>query len=96
MHGLRRNGKRLAMVRRLGVLKRLENLEARWQKLETKAYREAFIVNEPLEGETHLVMDSDPAAPRCYFHKERGPGPQLADFGQFEFALYLSPEEMKL
>jgi hypothetical protein len=75
------------MMRRLGTLKRLESLEARWQKAETKAHREAFIVSEPYAGETHLVMDSDPDAPRCYFHKERGPGPQVADFGQFDLIL---------
>jgi hypothetical protein len=84
------------MMRRLRTQKRLESLEARWHKPETQAYREAFIVSEPYDGETHLVMDSDPGAPRCYFHKERGPGPQLPDFGQFELVLYLTPDEMKL
>jgi hypothetical protein len=84
------------MMRRLPIRKRLERLEARQQKEASPACREAFI--EILADdcvERHLVMTSPPDAQRCFFQQEPGPGPQLADFGEFSLALYLTPAEME-
>jgi hypothetical protein len=82
------------MMRRLRMRKRLERLEERWQKQAPQAYREAFIVMGYFDGERHLVMDSDPGESRCYFHEGPGPGPQLADFGEFSLVLHVTEAEM--
>ena len=83
-------------MRRLPMRKRLERLEARWQKQASPVYREAFI--EILADdciERHLVMTSPPDAQRCFFQERPGPGPQLADFGKFDLVLALTPAEME-
>jgi hypothetical protein len=92
----RRGGdrKKVAMMRRLSTRTRLERLEARRQNQAPQAYREAFVVSGGIDGERHLVMDSDPAASRCYFHEDPGPGPQIADFGAFDLVLYVTQAEM--
>ena len=83
------------MMRRSSMRKRLERLEAVRQERASALLREAFI--EMLDGdctERHPVMLSDADAARCYFQEMPGPGPQLADFGEFELVLHLTRDEM--
>ena len=82
-------------MRRLPMRKRLERLEARCQRQATPAYRQAFSEMGLFDGERHLVMVSPPDQVRCYFQQVPGPGPQLADFGEFAFVLCLTPAEME-
>jgi hypothetical protein len=42
------------------------------------------------------VRLSAAGAARCYFQELPGPGPQLADFGQFSLVLHLTTDEMNL
>ena len=46
------------------------------------------------DGEQHLVMVGSPGQV-CYFQQVPGPGPQLADFGEFASVLCLTPAEME-
>ena len=41
------------------------------------------------DGERHLVMTNSEIG-RCYFQERPGPGPQLADFGEFVLKLYFT------
>jgi len=85
------------MMRRLSIRARLERLEEALEKNETTPYREAFI--EMLawgDGERHLVRLSDADAARCYFQELPGPGPQLADFGDFALVLHLTTDELNM
>jgi hypothetical protein len=72
----------------------LERLEAVRQKQTETAGRGALIEMEFCDGETHLVMTSSDAR-QCWFQVRPGPGPQLADFGEFAAVLYLTPAEME-
>lgn len=83
------------MRRRLSVRKRLERLEAAQAKAATKPYTEALIeIGDCDEDcERHLVMTSSDRG-RFYFREEPGPGPQLADFGEFSFVMHLTYAEM--
>jgi len=82
------------MKRGLSIRKRLERLEAVRQKQADAAGREAFIEIGNFDGERHLVTTSPPDEPRCYFQEMPGPGPQLADFGEFGLVLHLTRFEM--
>jgi hypothetical protein len=84
------------MTRTVSIRKRLERLEAARQKQADTAGREAFIVLGAFNGERHLEMTSSPDAGRCWFQEMPGPGPQLADFGEFAFALDLTEDEANL
>jgi hypothetical protein len=78
--------------RRFSIRKRLERLEAALPKPAT-ACRTAIVVIGGCDGEHHLVMDcSRPGL----FLEAPGPGPQLADFGEFESVLYLTKDEAEL
>ena len=46
-------------------------------------------------SERHLVMVSSPDQARCYFRYMPGPGPQLADFGEFSLVVALTSDEME-
>ena len=80
-------------MRRLHIRKRLERLEAVRQKQAGTAGREAFIELWPNDGERHLVMTNSNTG-RCWFQERPGPGPQLADFGEFACVLHLTSAEM--
>jgi hypothetical protein len=83
------------MRRRSSTRTRLERLEAAVSTTATQPYREAFIEMLALGAtERHLVRLSDPGAARCYFQELPGPGPQLADFGDFIWVLHLTTAEM--
>ena len=87
--------KPVATMRRSSVRKRLERLEEIRQKRASELQRDAFI--EILAEdcvERHLVMTSPPNAQRCFFQERPGPGPQLADFGEFSFVMHLTYAEM--
>jgi hypothetical protein len=85
----------VATMRRSSVRKRLERLEGIRQERASELQREAFV--EMLAEdcvERHLVMTSPPNAQRCFFQERPGPGPQLADFGEFGLVLHLTYAEM--
>ena len=79
------------MSHRSSMQRRLKRLE---QKQASPAGREAYIAPSSLVGETHLVVDGPPVGGRYYFREEPGPGPQLADFGQFESILQFTEDEL--
>jgi len=84
-------------MRKLSIRSRLERLEAIRQKRASALQREAFVeIFEEDCVERHLVMNSPPDAQRVFFQERPGPGPQLADFGEFGSVLYLTPDEMNL
>jgi hypothetical protein len=94
---VRRGGvdsKAVAMMRGLSIRKRLERLEAVHKKQANVVGREAFIEMGAFDGERHLVMMSPRDQARCYFQEMPGPGPQLADFGEFSLVLVLTSAEM--
>ena len=71
---------------------RLEEVLA---KDETTPYREAFIGDLECDAdERHLVMLNAADAWRCFFQEMPGPGPQLADFGEFGLVVRLTWAEM--
>ena len=77
------------------IWKRIERLEANWKERTITAVRSAFI--EILAEdcvERHLVMTSLPDAQQCFFQERPGPGPKLADFGEFGMVLHLTTAEM--
>ena len=81
------------MMHRSLIRKRIERLEANWK--ERTITRSAFI--EILAEdcvERHLVMTNPPDAQQCSFQERPGPGPQLADFGEFGLVLRLTTAEM--
>jgi hypothetical protein len=67
-------------------------LEAR--RVKTELSREAWIVTDPSDtaAEHHLVLVSPANARRCQFEQRPGPGPQLADFGEFDMFIELSSD----
>jgi hypothetical protein len=74
--------------------KRVERLEALLPKPGAPC-RTAVVVLGMLNGERHLVMTSPPGDPCCRFEEMPGPGPQLADFGEFASVLYLTWAEAR-
>jgi hypothetical protein len=59
------------------------------------AGREAFIELAEFVGDRHLEMISPPGAQHCRFQERPGPGPQLADFGEFATVLVATPFEAR-
>jgi hypothetical protein len=86
--------KAVAMRRERSIRARLERLESVCQKQAETAGRRALIEMGFCDGESHLVMTSSDAR-QCWFQVRPGPGPQLADFGEFAAVLYLTPAEME-
>ena len=85
----------MAMRRSRSLWQRLERLETVQRMSTATAGREAFIEMWPHDGERHLVMTSAPDAGRCWFPRANsGPGPQLADFGEFSLVLHVTEAEM--
>jgi hypothetical protein len=83
------------MIRRLLIRKRIQRLEAVEAKQAHTELRDALIeMLSGWEGERHLAMVSPPGAGRCIFQERPGPGPQLADFGEFSWVLRLSTAEI--
>jgi hypothetical protein len=82
--------------RKASIRTRLERLEA--LRAKTELSREAWIVTDPSDtaAEHHLVLVSPANARRCQFEQRPGPGPQLADFGEFDMFIELSSDEMKI
>jgi hypothetical protein len=76
-------------------LKRLERLEAARRKQAEAAGRMAFIVIGPPDGETHLVLSNSDRG-TCWFIETPGPGPQLADFGEFSLVVHFTEDEARL
>jgi hypothetical protein len=84
------------MIPRLSNRKRVERLEALQAKQANTELRDALIETlSGWDGERHLAMVSAPDAERCIFQERHGPGPQLADFGEFSWVLRLSSDEMQ-
>ena len=85
-------------MRRIASLRRrLQRLEAMAQKRRLAAGRFALIVMASNTSSTqkHLVVTAeDPGF--CEFREEPGPGPTLADFGEFEPVVYLTASEAGL
>jgi len=83
------------MIRRLWIRKRIQRLEAAETKQANTELPDAWIeMLSGWEGERHLAMVSPPGKGRCIFQERPGPGPQLADFGEFSWVLRLSTAEM--
>jgi hypothetical protein len=83
-------------TRNLSLLKRLQRLEAARQKQADTAGRQAFIEigDCDCDGARHLVMTGSDTG-TYWFQEQPGPGPQLADFGEFACVLHLTPAEME-
>jgi hypothetical protein len=83
-------------TRNLSLLKRLQRLEATTQKQMDTADRQAFIeLGVPdCDGARHLVMTGSGNC-QWWFQEQPGPGPQLADFGEFACVVHLTPAEME-
>ena len=84
------------MRRRASIRKCLERLEAVARKRANAVGRQAIIevVFDESVGERHLVLTSSSGASPCCFQEISGPGPKLADFGEFASVLYLTTAEM--
>jgi hypothetical protein len=80
---------------RLSIRKRLARLEAVRRQQAENSGREAFIVLECYEGETHLEMTGSDGG-RSWFLKRPGPGTQLTDFGEFALVVELTEDEARL
>jgi len=81
------------MMRKLSIRRRVERLEAARQKQTDATGREAFIVMGDFTGERHLKMAGSADEVRCCFQEMPGPGPQLANFGEFALVVHLTRAE---
>jgi hypothetical protein len=80
------------MKRRLSTRARLERLE-KALKNGVLSHGQAFIEMGLFDGERHVVVTD---AAHCHFRELPGPGPQLADFGEFSLVVYMTPAEMEI
>ena len=79
------------------IKKRLERLEAAQAKRNVACCRSAIIeTGRSHKGESHLVLLSPPGEAHCVFKQVPGPGPQLADFGEFGWVNWFTSAEMKM
>jgi hypothetical protein len=85
----------VTMISSLSIRKRLARLEAFRRQQAENSGREAFIVLESYEGETHLEMTGSDGG-RSWFLKRSGPGKQLTDFGEFALVVELTEAEARL
>jgi hypothetical protein len=72
----------------------LERLEVVLPKPVTTADRSAFIVIGDFDGARHLVMTSSEVG-CCWFQEAPGPGPGLADFGEFSLVIHFTSCEAR-
>jgi len=84
------------MKHRSSFKKRLGHLEVVERQRAIAAYREAIveICCEPCPDGRHLVMTGSDGG-RYFFQEVSGPGPHLADFGEFDLVLGFTPAEME-
>lgn len=83
----------MSIKRSRSLWKRLERLETAERISTASAGREAFIEMWSHDGERHLVMTRADVG-RYWFQEQPGPGPQLADFGEFSLVLQFTEDEM--
>ena len=82
------------MKRRLATRTRLERLEAALENNRSIRYRQAIVETVDWnDGERHVVVVD---AGRCHFRELPGPGPQLADFGEFSLVVRMTSAEMEV
>ena len=81
------------MKRRLSTRARLERLE-KALKNGALSHGQAIVeVRDWNDGERHVVVTD---AAHCHFRELPGPGPQLADFGEFSSVVYMTSAEMEI
>jgi hypothetical protein len=81
----------MKIARRSSIRRRLARLEAIRQA--NPSGREAHVVVGRYVGETHIEMTGSPVGGRYYFRERPGPGPKLADFGEFALVMEITCHE---